>query len=85
MALKNTTEKLDEYQERLKHKKAKPISRKHVEKVIDKLASKHDDLKAELKAASKPSKRDRIRAKVKVVEELQSRANWLLEKVKKSK
>jgi uncharacterized protein HemX len=85
MALKNTTEKLNEYQERLKQKKAKPINRKHVEKAIDKLRSKHADLKAELKAAKKPSKQDRIKAKLKVVEELQSRADWLLKKIDKAK
>ena len=83
MALKKTAEKLVEYQERLEKKKAKPIRRKHVEKVIDKIQSKHFDLNAELTKATKPSKRDRILAKLKVVDELQSRANWLLEEIKK--
>lgn len=83
MALKKTTEKLTDYQERLKKKEAKPIKRKHVEKVIDKLSSKRDDLNEELETASKPSKRDRIQAKLKVVEELQSRANWLLKELDK--
>lgn len=85
MALKKITEKLHEHNKRLKQKEAKPIKLKHVEKVIDKLRSKHADLKAELRKATKPSKRDRIRAKLKVVEELQSRADWLLKQVGKGK
>ena len=84
MALKKTTEKLAEYQERLDKKKAKPIKRKHVEKVIDKIRSKQVDLTVELEGATKPSKRDRILDKLHVVEELQSRANWLLEEINKS-
>jgi len=84
MALKKTAEKLVEYKERLEKKKAKPIKRKHVEKVIDKLRSKHIDLKAELKKATKPSKRDRILDKLNVVDELQSRADWLLEEINKA-
>lgn len=77
------TEKLNKYQERLKKKEAKPIKRKHVEKVINKLKIQHANLKAELKDAKKPSKYDRILANLKVVEELQSRADWLLEIVGK--
>ena len=83
MALKKTTEKLAEYQERLKKNEAKPIKRKHVEKVIDKLRSKHAHLNTELTKATKPSKRSRILAKLKVVEELQSRADWLIKEVEK--
>ena len=85
MALKKTTEKLNKYRERLMKNEAKPIKRKHVKKIMDKLRSKHSDLKAELKKAKKSSKRDRIRAKLEVVEELQFRADWLLVKIGKKK
>lgn len=85
MALKATTQKLDTYKQRLKQKKAKPIDPKQVEKVAAKLKSKHDALKSELKSATKPAKQERLRAKLKVVDELRTRTKWLLTQIDKAK
>lgn len=83
MALKATTEKLESYRKRLKQKKAKPISRKQAERIVKKLDAKRDVLKSELKAAQKPSKQERLKAKLRVVEELQERAAWLVKQIDK--
>lgn len=49
MGIKKFIEKIDDYQKRLKQKKAKKIKKSHVEEVIRKLEAKRAELKADIK------------------------------------
>lgn len=81
MGIKKFIEKIDDYQKRLKQKKAKKIKKSHVEEVIRKLEAKRAELKADIKSAEKRSKKDRLRTKLKVVDKQIERATMLLGKI----
>lgn len=84
MALEKTIARLDDYYERLKSDKADRIKVRHVEKVIHKLEAKQDGLRKELAEASKPSKKERLEAKLKIVHDQIARARWLRKQITKA-
>lgn len=81
MGLAKTAEKLQKYFQRLNTGKAEEIKPSHVQRVIDKLAGRERDLLEEIAATTKPSKKQRLEAKLASAREQMERARWLLEKV----
>ncbi len=81
MGVRKFVEKINDYQQRLENKTAKKIKKSDVEKVMRKHEAKRDELEAELKSASKKSKRERLKTKLKVVDEQIERATWLLNEI----
>ncbi|WP_204115415.1 hypothetical protein [Shimia biformata] len=82
MGLKKNTEKLDRYYARLDRDEVDRIKPAHVEEVIRRLLHREEKLLSELDSATKPDKRDRLAAKLKVVREQIDRGNWLLDEVR---
>ncbi|PRY25534.1 hypothetical protein CLV78_102714 [Aliiruegeria haliotis] len=83
MALKKTIARLNEYHDRLQGKEAHRIKVSHVDKVIEKLEAKEVDLNRRLEEAKKPGKKERLKAKQKVVRNQIARARWLRKEIKK--
>jgi len=81
MPIKETAEKLERYQERLRTGKAEKIRPKHVEKILEKLTSKETEITAELTETTKQGKRDRLEHKLATVRELIEKARWLASQV----
>lgn len=81
MPIKDTAEKLEKYQERLRAGKAAKIRPEHVEKILEKLAAKQAEIAAELAGATKQGKRERLEHKLETVEELIEKARWLASQV----
>lgn len=77
MPMKETAEKLEKYQDRLRSGKAEKIELKHVEKILEKLTSKKTEITAELAEATKQGKRERLEHKLATVQELIEKARWL--------
>ncbi|MDV7145359.1 hypothetical protein R3X27_21960 [Tropicimonas sp. TH_r6] len=84
MALKRTIAKLNDYQDRLKDKKAKQIKVKHVDKIISKLEAKKADLDKEFHEATKPSRKERLKRKRKVLRDQIEQAEFLRKEILKS-
>ena len=84
MALEKTIARLDDYYARLKSDKAARIKVRHVEKVILKLEAQQEALRKDLEKATKPSKRARLEAKLKIVHDQMARARWLRKQITKS-
>ena len=78
---KKSTEKLDEYFDRLRQKKVDKIQPKHVEKVLGKLKAKEVELLQDLDLAHKDSKKERIKSKLLVVREQIRRGEWLMQEI----
>lgn len=81
MAMSKHFEKLERYFERLETGKVAKIKPQHVQKIIDKLGVKIDQLESERAIAEKPSKRERLGQKLLVIEEQIKRAKWLLQEI----
>ena len=81
MPIKETAEKLERYQERLRTGKAEKIRPQHVEKILEKLTSKEAEIAAELTETTKQGKRDRLEHKLATVRELIEKARWLASQV----
>ena len=81
MPIKETAEKLEKYQERLRTGKAEKIRPKHVERILNKLTSKEIEITAELAETTKHSKQDRLEHKLATVRELIEKARWLASQV----
>lgn len=81
MGLGSSVEKLDAYYHRLAQNKAGKIKPDHVEKVLKKLHDKQDALKADIAATEKTSKKERLEAKLAVVQEQIKRGEWLRDKI----
>lgn len=81
MGLESATEKLDKYFKRLGKGKAKKIKPRHVEKTMRKLEAKATLLRAELAETDKASKKSSLERKLKLTQEQQERARWLLDKI----
>lgn len=81
MGLSKTVEKLDKYYGRLKSGSAKPIKPAHVEKMIQKLKSREQDLKDEIAATRKESKKERLERKLLKTRDLTTKAQWLLREI----
>ena len=81
MPIKETAEKLERYQERLRTGKAEKIQPEHVAKILEKLTSKETEITAELAAATKQGKRERLEHKLATVQELIEKARWLASQV----
>ncbi|NDR58780.1 hypothetical protein [Aliiruegeria sabulilitoris] len=84
MALKKTIARLNDYQDRLKSKEVDRIKVGHVEKIIAKLEAKDAELLQRLDEAKKPEKKERLKAKQKIVRNQIARARWLRKQIKKS-
>ncbi|SDL11524.1 hypothetical protein [Aliiruegeria lutimaris] len=84
MALKKTIARLNEYRDRLKNKEVDQIKVGHVEKIIAKLEAKDAELLQRLEEAKKPEKKERLKAKQKIVRNQIARARWLRKQIKKS-
>lgn len=84
MALKKTIEKLNDYQTRLKDKKAYLIKPSHVIRIIEKLKAKDRALVEDIAATHKPDKKVRLEEKRKVVHAQLERAEWLLQEIEKT-
>ncbi|MDJ0639420.1 MAG: hypothetical protein QNJ20_11340 [Paracoccaceae bacterium] len=81
MGLKNLAAKVAEYDKRLENGKASKIKPSHVEKVLEKLRNKSDELGEEIASASSPQKRARLERKLEVAMAQQERAEWLLNEI----
>ena len=81
MALGKTVEKLDKYYGRLKSGSAKKIKPAHVEKMIRKLETRERDLKDEIAATRKESKKERLARKLLKTQDLTTKAKWLLQEI----
>lgn len=85
MGLGKSIEKLDDYYGRLAQNKAAKIEPDHVAKVLGKLADKEQKLRGEIAACEKPSKRQRLEAKLDVVLSQIQRGEWLRGEIEKHK
>lgn len=81
MSIRETAEKLEKYQARLRSGKAEKIQPKHVAKIIDKLTAKEASLASELETTAKPDKRERLEHKLGTVRALIEKARWLASQV----
>ncbi len=81
MGLKKLAAKVAEYNMRLESGKASKIKPSDVEKVLEKLHKKSDELGREIASAKSPQKRARLERKLEVATEQQERAEWLLNEV----
>jgi len=81
MGLKNYSDKLDDYYERLAQGKTKKIKPSHVEQVLAKLKAKKTQLQAEIAKATKPSKKMRLERKLLIAKEHIKRAELLLDEI----
>lgn len=81
MALEKTISKLDKYLARLSKGQASKIKPADLEKVETKLRAKKAALLAEMAETQKPSKKERFKAKISVVDEQLERAQWLATKL----
>lgn len=82
MGLKRLAEKVADYKARLESGQAREIKPAHVEKVLQKLHRKADALEADIAAAQREDKRERLRRKLAVAREHIARAQWLLNAVR---
>ncbi|WP_299354854.1 hypothetical protein [uncultured Shimia sp.] len=82
MGLGKSIEKLDDYYDRLAQNKVKKIKPDHVDKVLSKLHGKEDSLREEIAATQKSSKKERLEAKLAVVQAQIRRGEWLREEIK---
>ncbi len=81
MGLGKSIGKLDDYYERLAQNKAGKIEPDHVDKVLGKLRVKEDALKTEIAETLKVSKKERLEAKLDVVQKQIQRGEWLREQI----
>ncbi len=81
MGLSKNVEKLSQYYDRLRDGKTGEIKKSHVNKVIDKLNSKRNDVEAELGSSKKASKRARLQEKITTIDTQIERAEWLLKEI----
>jgi uncharacterized protein YaiL (DUF2058 family) len=81
MSIKETAEKLEKYQERLREGKVEKIRPIHVERVLAKLFAKQEHLTAELSETEKQSTRDRLEHKLETVDALIEKARWLAKQI----
>lgn len=81
MGLESAIEKLDKYFKRLEKGRARKIKPDHVEKIILKLETKAALLRSEHAETDNGSRKRRLERKLKLFEEQQDRARWLLDKI----
>ncbi len=81
MGVSAIAEKLNKYQKRLSKGKADKIKPEHIEKAIEKLVVKKEELTAELQDVTKPEKRERIEKKLSTIQKQIERAKWLEQQV----
>lgn len=79
MAHEKLAEKLGAYFARLGEGRAHKIKPSDVEKVIEKLRKRRDELRSQAEAS--PDKAERMAQKITVAEDLLARAEWLLEQI----
>ena len=82
MGLTKLAAKVAEYNKRLESGKASKIKPSHVEKVLEKLRKKSDELETEIASATSPEKRARLERKLEVARAQQERAEWLLNEIR---
>jgi hypothetical protein len=85
LGLSKNVEKLSHYYDRLRDGKTGEIKESHVNKVIDKLKSKRDDVMVELGCSKKASKRARLQEKITTIDTQIERAEWLLKEITKGR
>jgi hypothetical protein len=78
MGLKNLAAKVEDYYARLESGKASKIKPSHVEKVLQKLRVKADELEAEIATAPSADKKTRLEGKRAIARTHIDRAEWLL-------
>ncbi|MBT8456968.1 MAG: hypothetical protein HKO95_07820 [Rhodobacteraceae bacterium] len=81
MGLKKLAAKVDEYNDRLEGGKASKIKPSHVEKVLEKLQKKSDELEAEIASATSAEKKARLERKLGIAKTHLERADWLLKEL----
>lgn len=81
MGLKKLAAKVVDYNERLQSGKASKIKPSHVQKVLEKLRKKSDELEAQIAEAQSPDDRARLERKLDVARVHEERAEWLLKEL----
>ncbi|MFC6639737.1 hypothetical protein GV827_15300 [Sulfitobacter sp. JBTF-M27] len=81
MGLKKLAAKVIEYNERLESGKASKITPSHIEKVLEKLESKTEELEANIATARSADKKARLEKKLGVARAHVERAEWLLKEI----
>jgi hypothetical protein len=81
MGLNKLAAKVAEYNERFESGKASKIKPTHVEKVLEKLRKKTEELEAEIASAQSAEKQTRLRNKLGVARTHVERAEWLLKEI----
>lgn len=81
MSMKETADKLEKYQERLKSGKAEKIRPDHVGKILAKLVAREAELSAEIAETTKHGRRARLEEKRATLRELIDKARWLASQV----
>jgi len=84
MELERAIEKLDKYFKRFDNGKAQKIEPAHVEKVIRKLETKAELLRAEIAETEKEAKKTRLERKLDTLREQKERAHWLMDQISES-
>ncbi len=81
MGLKKLAAKVAEYNERLESGKANKIKPGHVDKVLEKLRKKAEELETEIAATQSAEKQARLKKKLCVARAHVERAEWLLKEL----
>lgn len=81
MGLKKLAAKVFEYNERLESGNASEIEPGHVEKVLEKLRMKSEQLEVEIAVAKSSDKKKRLTRKLGIARTQMERAEWLLKEI----
>ncbi len=81
MGLKKLAAKVTEYNERLKDGKVSKIKPSHVQKTLEKLLKKSEELKEEIRTSDNAEKKVRLERKLGIAGEHIKRAEWLMEEI----
>jgi hypothetical protein len=81
MGLKKLAAKVVEYNERLESGHASKIAPSHVEKVLEKLRTKSEELETEIAEAKSSEKKKRLTRKLEIARTQMERAEWLLKEI----